>query len=421
MKSIQIFRLLEAAEKNYQRKNKNWYILHDDTKRSACAIMLRHSLDETACNEVSKKVINDDALGCYSEENLRKFIQSILPAPVRVEYPVVTAKQRRMDSLARLLAPREIFTPCIATAIDEGELIIASNPPKGMTTADDISHMVGHKLKCVRQFLESLVHSAEKNLLVAEEIDNIKFTALGEQRASETIDQIISRDFGGYANVTAANPKHDRNTPKGHLKNALLKLGQDVLLGVYTDGRVGFTIEERTALLSNPEKILIPRYDVKKGTEHAEQVISLHLQRKRSSSASSAVEKTYIGISKLCCQACARVLKNNPLVQFRGESGVGFPNVYDVQTKKCASFVKTKTEGYSLNPSDSESDFEVELPNYDELSKLSVSELMGKAEVAQKKLVPSVSIAASHRLFKSYSVGGAGEEGEPSDAPVAVL
>lgn len=421
MKPIEIFRLLEKAEKSYQRKNNSQYILRDDTKRSACAIMLGHSLDETAYNVVSNKVINDDALGRYSEERLREFIQSILPVPVRVEYLTVTSKQRRMDSLARLLAPREIFTPCIATAIDGAELIVASNPPKGMTTAADISRMVGHKLKCVRQFLDSLLHSVEKDLLVEVEIDNIKFTALGEQMASETIDQITSRDFGGWANVTAANPKHDRNTPKGHLKNALLKLGRDVLLGVYTDGKVGFTIEERTALLSNPEKILIPRYDVKKGTEHAEQLISLHLQRKRSSGASSAVEKTYIGISKLCCQACARVLKNNPLVQVRGESGVGFPNVYDVQTKKRASFIETKREGYSLNPSDSESDFEIELPNYDELSKLSVSELMGKAEVAQKKLVPSVSSTASHRLFKSYSVGAASEEGEPSDAPVAAL
>lgn len=109
-------------------------------------------------------------------------------------------------------------------------------------------------------------------------------------------------------------------------------------------GDVKLIVEKKLAATKfaalTPVVIFPNQYDDERnadGKYHAEQLLALYLFLNTDKDVKD--EKHYIGISKLCCAACEKVLSNMGILH-RGAHGMTFPRVIDIQTGMRARYAE---------------------------------------------------------------------------------
>lgn len=351
------------------------------SKGSLSSMLYMGIADKDIIEILIPKIVDLEISETYSKDALKKFIEGnkaieILPAPVRHALDG-SPEQRRMDSLSRLLSLNTAYTPCVAVAFYKGELIVSSNSPKEGMTDDRLADCLATKMGLIQQFLRDLIKGIPSGS--QSHTQKIKFSIRAKILATETVMKIMDPSTGGAGDVvptTKENRHKNRLNTVEHMRNALLKIGQHCLLGVCTNGKLGFNLLELNALLADSVTIVTPNTKVLEGKQlHAEQSILYYLNEYTDFNRSSKAEKVNIGISKLCCQACHHVLNRNDKVSYRGSHGMKFPGVYDIDTE--AEFEGTKTKlGADLCPSDSDSDCDITARDDDD-DVPTVEELLG--------------------------------------------
>jgi hypothetical protein len=372
-------------------------------KEEANTIRFKGISDEEIAKYVVPRLVQWEIDGDFSKQNLNAFLQTssdihLAPDPVRHEVNK-TIIQRRMDSLSRLLIVANTITPCIAVAFYKGELIIASNTPKG-TSEQELTDYLSQKIVIIQHFLSALAKDVNYEPGLANNI-NIQFTTRAKLLAHQAVKLLMSEDCGGIGEIlpSKAHRKHSNN--KEHLKNALFKLGQSYLLGLYTNGGKGFSQEDIRALFSRTITVITPNIEELGTLElHAEQAILHYLSEAHNFEQETSVSKVNIGISKLCCQACYAVLNRSEKVAFRGGHDMEFPSVLDIDTGVAFTGIRTKKTADPC-PSDSESDCEFFEPE-DEPGEDSVFAVPSLDDLLKTSRVPRRKSDEKQRLFKPY-------------------
>lgn len=337
------------------------------SKKSLQFISFRGLVDEDIERIIVPQIVDWELSGEFSKDKLKRFIDEHpeirkLPLPMRHAVDK-TPDQRRMDSLARLLSVDNKYTPCVAMAFYQGELIVSSNSPnpRELMRESALADCLARKMGLIQNFLIKMT----QNIAVGSQPDikEIQFSSRTRILATETILQITHPQNGGVGDVVPSN-KEARHKQRGsvhlHLENALLKLARHCLLGIYTKGKKGFSLAELDALLkADTLTVVMPNTEVlQKGNMHAEQAILYYLQNYTDYNEAPLAERLNIGISKLCCQACHAVLsRQEDKISYRGSHGMNFPSVYDIDTEALYEGADTRL-GADLCPSDSESECE---------------------------------------------------------------
>lgn len=321
------------------------------------------------------KIVDLEINGEYAKTTLKDFILDSKaidrhPTPARHALDAST-EQRRMDSLSRLLSLDTKYTSCVAVTFYNGEIIASSNTPNlnERMTESTLSDCFAKKMGLIQDFLCELTKDIP--LGSQPKIKKIQFSTRAKLLATKTVLEIMDSSNGGVGDVVPQNNRHkNRGTKINHLQNALLKLGQHCLLGMYTNGKKGFNVQELKTLLEASSMLVItPNTKVLMSQQlHAEQAILYYLREYTDFKIKSSEERVPIGVSKLCCQACHNVLNRKKGISHRGTHGIKFPNVYDIDTKTLFEGINTKMSD-NLCPSDSESEcefFSKEEPGFDE-------------------------------------------------------
>lgn len=352
MRPEDLQKILEAERLKNNIKSKE--LMSKSTMKS---ITYKGISDKDLFDKVIPKIIDLELNGQYSKEKIIAFVEAnieILPAPVR-HIIDSSAELRRMDSLSRLLSLDSKYTPCVAVAFYNGKLIVSSNTPSN-ASEEFVIDCLTNKMVIIQDFLKQLI--ADIPVGSMQDIEKIQFTHQAKILAIEAILKLQHDDIGGVGDVVPPTRRHpNRIITTTHLQNALLKLGQNCLLGIFTSGSKGFNSLELSALFNKFITIVLPNSEQLLGVQlHAEQAIVCYLNEFEEFQNGSE-EQVRIGISKLCCQACHKVLNSDNKTTHRGTHGVNFPNVYDSGTGALYKGIPTKI-GSDLNPDDSSSDCE---------------------------------------------------------------
>jgi hypothetical protein len=249
-------------------------------------------------------------------------------------------KQRRLDSIARLIALPDEITPCFAVTLFDNQLVIALNTPS-LDHTQPIDKLIINRVGALRDFFRQMI-SNELN------------EATSKLQAKKLID--IINNNGGMCSSLAK--KEQRKPSRKTLKDALVEAALKVALSLRTMDV--FSEEEKLVLLDGEVTILLPNTDLEillRGSVHAEQLIKQYVLKHLG----DRDDDVHIGISKLSCVDCDRVLSRHSFFKYRGSHGIIFSQVIDLEEKNIfPHLTKTKLIGNPY-PTDSDSD-----PEFDE-------------------------------------------------------
>jgi hypothetical protein len=211
-----------------------------------------------------------------------------------------------MDGLARLLSLPFAMTPCVAVALHQSNLLIATNSLDA-TSIDAVKPLLEAKMAiiqaCIRHFHGSI--GSKAGLPVS------GLSRAGGLIVTSAVRDIIEQGGCGESLYAAGKKKPHRLI----LEKALSKLIVHCLNNAETRDQI---LNNRIIILADPR--------IKGRSFHAEQQILSCIR----GAASRARAPVPLGISKLSCETCADVLSQSPDVTFRGISGNRFPNVFSI-------------------------------------------------------------------------------------------
>lgn len=254
---------------------------------------IRDKIDElTAVSTQNKDIIS--AVKDFIDTEMGRLNLTLLQDPQQVIHKIENGKSS-IDALARLLA-RDLnaITPCVAVTIHNNKLIISFNSSIDTDTTDDkIKQLLLKKMTEVRFFLNNALRLEGKVKAIAELV------------AKTTTNKNVAADLISLLNSVGEVDK----------KSILSGENRAVILGDVT-----------------PKIILPTKYDDERnanGKYHAEQLLALYLFVNTEDDIKN--QQYYIGISKLCCFACEKVLTQLG-IEHLGTHGVTFPGVVDIVT-----------------------------------------------------------------------------------------
>ncbi|MDF1797235.1 MAG: hypothetical protein P1U63_11935 [Coxiellaceae bacterium] len=249
-------------------------------------------------------------------------------AEYKIEHPVRTIyhenkRIRRMDSLAKLLAPNEEASPCIAVAITTDGIVISSNRTRKSAEYNRKSiHTIVHKKLRILRELFAAYESTTDN-------------GIKERLLQNAADDLITT--GGTCSLNVADKtkrRHQHYKQKDNLVSILRKVTLSALSPASDES--GFSNSNKRMLTAaNPCIFIYPNeaYERKlDGSLHAEQLLVNHIEARGRHDKFS--EPLPIGITKLACTDCDHVLKSKPYIAYRGSHGMTFPGVVDTITKE---------------------------------------------------------------------------------------
>lgn len=341
-------------------------------------------LDKIIIPDITQRIITQSKdskkidIDKVKSEVLDKLKQNqILPLPLPVRTNVNKNKDlklRRFNAWAKLLAPLDKYTRCVAITYFSNEFIISSNSP--IDTKDEtLLTMLQQKLTLILGYFDTVYNDCK-------EFPPDDHELILSIRADKVVDEL--KGYGGYAPVVPKDKSKRKCLSEfSHLKNALIKLGFYYIQGKNKNYKSGFSKEEIDAIDGRKFIFLLPKnVESSKLQYHAEQLLAYYTHYKIALGARDFDDKIFLGISKLCCETCHNVLAELARYIYTGSHGISFPNVADIFTLKELYFKPTRMD-QEQNFSDGESDNEC-----DRESKclLSLKEAPSK-DVVDKKLV----------------------------------
>ncbi|MBI2785300.1 MAG: hypothetical protein HYX60_02915 [Legionella longbeachae] len=299
------------------------YIITKGIEDEKIEKLISQLINKEVMTHLEEKVKDNNDKKDYLKKMVDKILEDnnfiiINKLPLK-NYNDQSKKQRLLDSISRILSIRDEYVPCIAVALVQGSIIIASNSPKKINEKT-LTKGLTQKIDIVQYFLLTIK----------------KHEYVDESFALKIAKMLASQELG-VGNILPQKKKEKRSSSITHLQNALLKIGHDYLLGILSNGKEGELNSAELSCLTNPEFIVItPSSLIKEGNIHAEQAILAYLKT------IELTESVNIGISKLCCQACHEVLSSSDIeISYRGTHGISFPSVYNINTNKCHEGEKT--------------------------------------------------------------------------------
>lgn len=214
---------------------------------------------------------------------------------------------RRLDSLSRILSFKISKSACTAVTIHEGQLIVAANVSSS-ATPEEISTALIEKLRCLNKLINNCPSSDYRDILpFCQKEENIKeMTQLSlgtgvtigdlQQSLAKLIHLVKAQNYPFAAEfVNALNPDNPiviLNPKKEDNKHYIVKT----------------TFQAQTKTSELIQLSHVDKYALEKDI-HAEQMI--HYYVKKVKAAPDTEEKGSIGISKLCCATCYKVVSQH--------------------------------------------------------------------------------------------------------------
>lgn len=305
---------------------------------------------------------------------------------MKVEYSFkefnVDNKQRRYDSLARVLSPKREFTPCVAVAMSDGKLLVASNSDSHL----DTNSYIKNKAKIVGEFLNTLrAGFIKEDEQVLYRTKGLFFSQDQLTLADQTVDELEKQ--GGLVSIPhdyAEKKKRQDCLRNKYVKKQLLKVAKYYLLGwdsrEVISGDVllqdSFDFDEVEVLtklmtLTEGESSLIickPKALGRKvkAIQHAEQIIANTLETDKDTFPKFQAAKAgtiHVGINKLCCATCAQALQSKDKFVVRGVSGCAFNGTLNNDTGIITKIARQRISDVNMNAEDSDTDFDEESKN----------------------------------------------------------
>jgi hypothetical protein len=255
------------------------------------------------------------------------------PSDRRVYY-VEERKQRRYDSLARLLSMSSQLSACTAVTMLDGELIIAANCSSTANSADIIRALT-NKLHLVRQALKT--PGAD---VIERTIQQLKLEG-GLFQPEFILSQALSKltqstaNFGAPPSITHTTDNFSTaeiNTLMGNEHASVTFLIPHQLITEDGEEHYGIAIHamHETSPIVHPFAQQYPSQDIQ--YFHAEQLLAYYLQEIKKTQLQAITEEyppINIGLGKLCCSTCS-VLTHFKRLHLRGSSGISFTNTINL-------------------------------------------------------------------------------------------
>ncbi len=255
----------------------------------------------------------------------------------------VDRKQRRLDSLSKLLSPDGQYTACIALSVFQGEFIISSN--NYGTTSSGVPEILLNKLELIREFVTRFtfndVYKSQFDELTLEElsilVSNDQSSHINEQLFLKTLEPdffeactmlIESLKLNGglfqnrqilyqaiikilFANPETEFPETDCFNPDEYKLIFSREKNPTILMTAIDDASQNYGLNIWSDTKTMPMFIHFePQYDameIELKHFHAEQLITYYLiQAKQLKTFDTPLR---IGLPKLCCESCAPVMR----------------------------------------------------------------------------------------------------------------
>ncbi|MDF1760225.1 MAG: hypothetical protein P1U40_06780 [Coxiellaceae bacterium] len=313
---------------------------------------------------------------------------------------------RRMDSLAKLLAPKEAITPCIAIACTKAGLIVSANRTRKPTEHNrrSIHEIIATKLTILRALFAA-------------------YESADTKHAKEKLLKDAAFDLltaGGICSLTVEDKSKRRNPLFKQIDN-LVSILRKVVNGVLSESEdeTSYSNETKRILLTTADlPFIYPNTDFEEdigGTVHAEQALMKLIESQMLHS--QPREPIIFGITKLACTDCDRALQTKPYIVYRGNHGMSFPRVVDTVATKISPDdtigSRVSLRGEQL-PDDSDSDKSSDVDDT-EYASTALSSSDGLIKPPQPRLPLKIKAAIFH-MYRSPSVATATpitEEGTP--------
>ena len=277
------------------------------------------------------------------------------PVDIREE-PNNERRQRRMDSLSRLLLLPKGISACIAVTLDvstKPRLVISANVGKNGTQPMIIAE-IESKLRIIQKYLTQINKSSP--LYSPDELESL---------ARQLMEQLLPTIATPLEIPLQAAKKiidavcFDEDTFDEKDKSAFLNDAPAVII-VHKITEIGAKMQVRHLYARECSESEIDLPKVKKHTAikdiHAEQLLAyfLFVERKIQSLIKSPL---IFGISKLCCQTCFANLQrynesnDKTILTFRGHHGKIYKGVVDITTAEAAKTESTRSAPTEAKPS----------------------------------------------------------------------
>lgn len=267
-------------------------------------------------------------------------------------------RQRRMDSLARLLAVPGRLTQCIVIVIHAGQFYVAYNNPSSHEVEIELQQLIRKKMARLRSFLAEFIQITPERQILPQT------SHVAETQMKEKIRCCVKRFICEDEVSSSLLPMPEgravgRKSLSQHLQNALLKILSSCLPMQSVDDKRHVWPEETIVALMQSDLLFVnqPIQFSPDASLHAEQVMRHYLLPLKETLKPG--EKIVFGMPKLCCCACDNALRRSDWISYRGTHGVYFPNVMDLESESIYVSQNTKWTNYLC---DQDSDSEVDVP-----------------------------------------------------------
>jgi len=256
----------------------------------------------------------------------------------------VDRKQRRLDSLSKLLSPDGQYTACIALTVFQGEFIISSNN-YGSTSSSGVPSILLKKLGLIREFVSRFtfrnVYKSQFDELTLEElsflVSNDQSCHINDELFLKTLQpeffhactRLIESlsDNGGlfqnrqilyqaiikilFANPETAFPETDCFNQNEYKLIFGSEKDPTILMTVYDNASQNFGLNVWSDIKNMPAfimfKLPFELVDIELKHFHAEQLITYYLLQEKQFRPSYQTPLR-IGLPKLCCVSCTSVM-----------------------------------------------------------------------------------------------------------------
>jgi OTT_1508-like deaminase len=289
----------------------------------------------------------------------------------------VTQSERRIDSLARVLAPKDNYTKCVASILFEDKLVISANHPHSGGSGQ-LKTIIKDKYEILKNFLNEKI-SADEAFEKLKDCGGLVSKQDADDRIKLDLSNLLASIKEGKLNLPEQSPfilipglyetfnlLPDAKLVRLGYENKIKKLQDDITNLKYKPSRERIQDDEnlkRLEKMRDKYKKVVGNLE-NKGVEiiynqvHAEQVAARYIQKIKSDAV------FYVGVSKLCCDTCSKALKEKKL-RYRGTHGGYYPTFSLLEEKFRAVDRNHVERAKNLYPDDSDSESENIVPNSD--------------------------------------------------------
>ncbi|TAL65024.1 MAG: hypothetical protein EPN84_02255 [Legionella sp.] len=244
---------------------------------------------------------------------ISKFVEAHTSEHDRRQQNDTDRNLRRLDSLARILSLNISHSACVAVAIHQGQLVVASNV-SGRSTAEEVTQALIKKIATLKRLVQSCPHTHFLGIYefcCQPENTNKLHSLLGSGVTISSLRQSLAKVIhvlktNEYEFCPEFQNAFNEESPLIFLTAEKIRGEMALRCSTLKSQMLAVNV---VALPATPDKESLQK-DI-----HAEQMVKVYLQRFLSPSNSVQIR---IGLSKLCCRTCFDFFAVEPGFLVRG-------------------------------------------------------------------------------------------------------